>query len=141
MTTPLWCLLFLACWTHLLVILAIGPVRVIPTLLGRARANAFPADTPHGPDWYRRLLRAHLNSTENLPVFAVLIVVAHLAGLTVGDIEWLCLAIAGGRVGQTAAHVASGSHLAVSVRFTFFAVQLLAGAGIVALILHHSLTG
>ncbi|MEM7405686.1 MAG: MAPEG family protein [Pseudomonadota bacterium] len=33
-------------------------------------------------DWARRAHRAHLNLVENLPIFAVLVLVAHVAGIS-----------------------------------------------------------
>lgn len=124
MTTPLWCLLFFAAWTLALVLGGVGAYRVGNVLLGRARPNAFPADTPHGPDWYRRLMRAHANCVENLPIFGAVVLVGHLVGLQDGSFGTLALVTVLARVGQTLAHISSGRSLVINVRFTFFAVQV-----------------
>lgn len=123
MTTPLLCLLFFAAWTIGLVVLGIGPIRVGKVLLGGARPNSFPADTPHGSPAYRRLLRAHLNAVENLPVFATIVVVAHLANISSARFDQLAVTVAVARVAQTIAHISSGRSLIVNVRFACFAVQ------------------
>lgn len=124
MTPPLWALLGFVIWTLMLVVAGVGAWRVAQVLLGRARPNAFPADTPHGPDWYRRLMRAHANCVENLPIFGSLVVVGHLVGLVGGSFGTLALTALGARVGQSIAHVSSGRSLVVNVRFAFFLVQL-----------------
>lgn len=135
MTLPLWALVGFATWTLGLVVAGVGAYRVAQVLLGRARPNAFPADTPHGPDWYRRLMRAHANCVENLPIFAVLVVVGHLVGLRDGTFATLALTTLGARVGQTAAHLSSGRSLVVNIRFAFFVVQLVCfGAMIVQIV-------
>ncbi len=139
MTTPLWCLLFLAMWTWALLVGGIATFRVGKVLFAKARPNSFPADTPHGPGWYRRLMRAHMNSVENLPVFAVLIGIAHVVGLQDGTVATLSLAIVAGRISQTIAHISSGRSLVVNVRFAFFCVQILAGLGIAGLIVQQAM--
>lgn len=137
MTTPLWCLLFFVGWTLLLVLGGVGAFRVGSVLLGKARPNAFPADTPHGPDWYRRAARAHANCVENLGPFAAVVLIGHVIGLTDGTFASLAQAYVLARVGQTVAHIASGRSLIINVRFTFFVVQLVCiGAMIVQIVRH-----
>ena len=50
-------------------------VRGIP----RATGNPQPDDKPHS-DWADRCMRAHDNAVENLVVFGLLVLVAHLVG-------------------------------------------------------------
>lgn len=124
MTTPLGALLFFALWTLGLVLVGIGPYRVGMVLTGRARPNAFPSGTPHGPEWYQRVNRAHANCVENLPVFGAVVGVGHAVGLTGGTFGTLAVAVCAARVGQSVAHVSSGRSLAVNVRFAFFLIQV-----------------
>ena len=121
MTTSLLALLGFAVWT-LLLLTVIVSWRSMLTLGGRA-ANSF---TPTGDDvspLAHRLCRAHANCYENLPVFASLVLVAHLTGN--GAItDPLALWVLAARIGQSTVHVVSTSHPAVVVRFGFFAVQV-----------------
>lgn len=124
MTTPLTCLVFFAAWTLGLVALGVAPYRVAQVLLGGRRPNSFSAANPDGPEWYQRLLRAHANCVENLPVFGALVLAGHLSGHTEGAFATLAQVVCAGRVGQTLAHLSSGRSLVVNVRFTFFVVQV-----------------
>lgn len=135
MTTPLYCLTGFAAWTILLVMVGIGPYRVGNVLMGRAKPGSFPASIPHGPDWYQRLMRAHGNCVENLPVFASLVIVGHLADLRTGTFAVLCQVVLGARVCQGIAHVSSGRHRVINVRFAFFVTQLTCFAWMAVLIL------
>jgi uncharacterized MAPEG superfamily protein len=123
MTTPLWCLLGFVAWT-LLLLLAVGIARVGAVLRREKRANEFPSGVPHGSDAYWRLNRAHLNCVENLPLFATVVLVAAVAGVKAPILDTLSCLYLAARVGQSIAHVSSGSVLAVNVRFTFFIVQV-----------------
>jgi uncharacterized MAPEG superfamily protein len=123
-TAPLGALLFFTVWTVGVLLLVVAPYRIGMVLLRKARPNQFPADTPHGPDWYRRAARAHLNCVENLPVFAALVVIGHEIGLRDGSFASLAQVVAAARVGQTCCHLASGRSLVINVRFAFFAVQI-----------------
>ena len=122
MTTPLWCLLGFVLWT-LVLLLALGAVRVGKVMTGKAKANDFPSGVPHGSDAYWRLNRAHSNCVENLPIFAS-VVLAAVAGVHVPALDTAARVFLGARVGQSLAHVSSGSALAVNVRFAFFVVQV-----------------
>ena len=124
MSTPLFCLLLFVTWTLALVVFGIGPIRVGKVLLGKARPNAFPADQPHGGAAYRRLLRAHLNCVENLPVFGAVVVVAELAQVQGLLMDRLAMVYVAARVCQSVAHISSGRSLVTNVRFGFFLVQL-----------------
>ncbi len=122
-STPFLCLLGFAGWTVLLV-LALGAWRVQQVLAGRARPNAFPSDVPHGPEPYRRLIRAHANCVENLPVLAAVLLTAAVLGFDPPVLGTLSVVYLSARVMQSIAHVASGRSLAVNFRFAFFVTQL-----------------
>jgi uncharacterized MAPEG superfamily protein len=123
MTTPLWCLAGFVGWTILLMA-GIAVARVGAVLRGEKQANEFPAGVPHGGDAYWRLNRAHLNCTENLPLFASVVLIAAAAGLHAPALDTAAKVYLAARVGQSLAHVSSGSSMAVNVRFTFFLVQV-----------------
>lgn len=131
MTIALACLLCFAGWTLALVLVGIGPYRVSRVLLGQARPRDFPSDQPHGPDAYRRLMRAHANCVENLPLFATVVLLAWAirdsAGWTREEertFDTLAIVYLIARVAQSLVHIASGRSIAVNVRFTFFLIQL-----------------
>jgi hypothetical protein len=56
MTIPLWVLLGFAGWTLTVLMCTVGVYRWSRILTGRAKLNEFPADLPHGDDWYRRAI-------------------------------------------------------------------------------------
>jgi uncharacterized MAPEG superfamily protein len=86
---------------------------------------AFRADAPIGPGWYQRATRAHLNCVENLPVYGAIVVVVSFTGRTGPLLDALSVAVLGARICQTLIHVLFvQTERAVSLRFTFFTVQL-----------------
>ncbi|MGE0790943.1 MAG: MAPEG family protein [Sandaracinaceae bacterium] len=134
MPIPLLCLLGFVAWTVLVVVFGLGVTRVGAVLRGEAKPNAFPADVPHGTDRYRRTMRAHANCVENLPLFAAVVLTAAVTDVTSSTLDILAMVYLGARIAQTIAHIASGSSLVVNIRFSFFAVQLLALAAMIGLI-------
>lgn len=120
---PLMCLLGYATWTILLVT-ALGVCRIAWVARGKKRATDFPSGTPHGPDWYWRLNRAHMNAVENLPVFGAIVVVGMLARPASPMLACLPPGILGARIAQSIIHVSSGAKTAVSLRFTAFLAQV-----------------
>ena len=125
MGIPLWCLLFFAAWTVVIVVAGVAPFRVVKVLSGKAKPHEFPADKPHGSDLYRRIIRAHMNCVENLPVFGAVVLVAAVTQLSSPTFDTLAVVYLAARVCQTIAHISSGRSLAIHIRFTFFAVQLI----------------
>ena len=77
MTTDLWMLVASAVWTWLLIVGAAGPTLLdnVPWALGSRDGKH---DLPTG--WAARLRRASANMNENLPLFAVLVLVVHVTG-------------------------------------------------------------
>lgn len=104
--------------------MAIGAARVAQILAGNAKPSDFPSGIPHGGDRYWRLNRAHLNCLENLPLFAAVVLTGAVIGADAPMLDRFAVVYLGARVGQSVTHVASGSDLAVQVRFGFFLVQL-----------------
>ncbi len=124
LTIPMACLLAFAAWTIGLLLLGVGPYRVGKVLMGKAKSSHFPGGVLEGPDWYQRLLRAHMNCVENLPVFGALVLVGHAVGLHDGLFATLCQVVVAARAGQTVTHLASGRATVINIRFAFFLTQL-----------------
>jgi uncharacterized MAPEG superfamily protein len=120
-------LLGFALWTLTVLALTVGVHRWSRILTGRSAINEFPAEAPAGPGWYKRATRAHLNCIENLPVFATIVIVADAAGVRGTVLDALGIAILGARLVQTTTHVAFlETARTVSIRFSFYSVQLVA---------------
>jgi len=127
-----------AAWT-LVLLGALAVHRVTLTLQGRP-ANSFAPDGSDDTPAGRRLVRAHANCIENLPIFGALVLAALVsghAGVTDPLAPWALLA----RVGQSTTHLVSTSVNAVTVRFVFFLVQVLIQAWWVLALGHAWLTG
>ena len=125
MTTPLLCLLLFALWTLGIVVFGVGAFRVMLVLSGQKAANAFPADTDHGGSpLYKRLNRVHLNCVENLPIFASVVLVGAVLSVESAWLDRLAVAYLVSRIAQSCIHALSTSAMAVNVRFTFFAIQI-----------------
>ncbi len=137
MTLPLWCLLGFAGWTLLLVVVGIGAPRVTQVLAGKAKPDAFPADQPHGSPRYRRTMRAHMNCVENLPIFASVVIVGVLAGVSEPAFGMLAAVVLAARVVQSTIHIASGSNAAINARFTFFLAQIACVVAMAVVIARH----
>ena len=125
MARPLQCLVGFSAWAILLV-LGVGAVRVVQVMRGVKRANEFPSGTQHGGDAYWRLNRAHINTVENLPIFAALVITGTLLHVATPAFQTLPVVVLVARVVQSLVHLSSGSSRAVNVRFTAFLTQLAA---------------
>ena len=74
--------------TTLTWVLAVQLVMWVPYILnlilvrGLIDAVGYPENPPPMADWAERMKKAHYNSVENLVVFAALVIVAHLAGIS-----------------------------------------------------------
>src|SRR5512132_2379304 len=69
------------------------------------------------PDWVRRAERAHQNLVENLAPFAILVLVAHVAGKTNATTALGATLFFWGRVGHAAAYIAGIIYLRTAVFF------------------------
>lgn len=126
MTIPVATLLAFALWTISLLAMTIGVLRWGMIFSGRAELKSFPGDEAHGSPFYRRATRAHANCIENLPVFGAIVMAIEASGLSSPTLDALAIAVVVARVGQTTAHLSSGSNLAIGIRFSFLVVQLTA---------------
>ena len=74
--------------TTLTWVLALQLVMWVPYILnlitvrGLIDAVGYPESPPPMADWAERMKKAHYNSVENLVVFAALVIVVHLAGVS-----------------------------------------------------------
>ncbi len=90
---------------------------------GKVPANGFTPDNAALSPFMQRLARAHANCIEGLPIFGGLLLLAiatERTAVTDGLSFWLLAA----RSLQSSIHLASTSPMAVTARFTAFAVQM-----------------
>lgn len=124
-----------ALWALTLVIV-LEIVRTTMVLGGRAQANSFTGGTPYGSDAYWRLNRAHLNTLENLPIFAAIVLSGWVVGMESATFNRLAVIVVAARIVQSLIHLVSGSVAAVRLRFAAFAVQLVCEIWMAILVLH-----
>ncbi|MCY1373376.1 MAPEG family protein [compost metagenome] len=116
-------LLGLVAWSLLLVFLLVNQ-RGLLVLTGRMKVNVFAADGSNTPSAFgQRLVRAHANSLENLPLQASVLIYAIVAGQT-AITDPLAGLLLGARIFQSCVHLISTSALFVWLRFAGFFVQL-----------------
>jgi len=115
-------LILFALWPPVLVVGIAGWRAAL--MSGGRKITEFPAGTPHGPDPYWRLNRAHLNTVEYLPVFGAIVLGGVVAGVSAPLFGTLALAAVSARMVQSLIHLASGAALAVNLRFLALLVQL-----------------
>jgi uncharacterized MAPEG superfamily protein len=86
-------------------------------------ANGFKPDNSNLSPFMQRLARAHANCVEGLPVFGGLMLVAVVSGRSsvTDPLAYVFLAT---RILQSVIHLSSLSALAVTLRFSAFAVQM-----------------
>ncbi|MGB5811487.1 MAG: MAPEG family protein [Polyangiales bacterium] len=122
MSNSVLALLGFAGWTLLLVLTTIT-LRSWIFLINRRASAEFKPDGSDVSPFHMRLCRAHANCVENLPIFGVIVLTAIVTGhseVTDALALWVLLA----RIGQSLTHLLSTSNLAITVRVTFFSVQL-----------------
>jgi uncharacterized MAPEG superfamily protein len=124
-----------ALWAIALV-LTMAIVRTSMVLRGKAKANSFTAGVPHGRDAYWRLNRAHLNTLENLPIFAAIVLSGWVVGMETATFNRLAVIVVWARIVQSLIHLISGSVTAVTFRFAAFAVQIVCEIWMAVLVLH-----
>ena len=121
--TALLCLLGFAAWQMVLVC-AIAAARTLAILKGEKKSNEFTSGQPHGSDVYWRLNRAHINTAENLAVFAVAVFVANAVGVPGEDIATVAKVWLAARIAQSLFHISSNSEMTVNLRFASLGVQI-----------------
>ncbi|SFF50299.1 Uncharacterized conserved protein, MAPEG superfamily [Fontimonas thermophila] len=111
-----------AAWTLVLVALVVV-WRVIEVLRGKPANSWTRGAAAQTPDFVKRAEHAHLNCLENLPVFAVIVLVAQAIGkspMVDAVAAWVLYA----RIAQSVTHLVGTSHILVLIRATFFAIQI-----------------
>jgi len=109
-------------WTLALLVL-MEAIRSVLVVTGQVPANKFSPDNANLSPFMQRLARAHLNCVESLPVFGGLLAIAIMTSRT-SVTDPLALWLVAARVVQSIIHLVSLSVIAVSLRFTAFAVQM-----------------
>jgi uncharacterized MAPEG superfamily protein len=121
--TALQTLLGFAAWTLLLIAL-VFLYRGLRFLKGTP-INHWPRGNKPADDapFVKRLEDAHANCLENLPVFAVIVLVAAALG-RLADIQALAPWVLYARIGQSLVHLSGTGPVNVFVRASFWSVQL-----------------
>ncbi|HSZ73190.1 MAG TPA: MAPEG family protein [Rhizomicrobium sp.] len=127
-------LVFYALWTVVLVLM-IGFDRVLLVLRGEAGVTSFTSGIKHGTESYWRINRAHMNACENLPIFAAIVLAGWAVAQESAQFNLLATIVVAARIIQSAIHIASGSSMAINLRFTAFAVQLVCEIWMAVLVL------
>lgn len=116
-------LLGLVAWTLLLVFVLVNQ-RGMLVLSGKMAVNAFNPDGSNTPSAFgQRLVRAHANCLENLPLQAALLLYA-IATAQTAITEPLALVLLGARLFQSVMHLLSTGALFVWLRFAGLFAQL-----------------
>lgn len=105
----------------LLVLMEVIRARLV--VAGVVPANGFNPDNSNLSPFMQRLARAHANCVEGLPIFGGLMLVAVVAGRSAVT-DPLAYVFLAARIVQSVIHVSSLSALAVTLRFSAFAVQM-----------------
>lgn len=125
MTIPQWTLLGFAAWTLTLLMATVGVYRWGNILFAKAAIASFRHDAPEGAGWYQRGTRAHANCIENLPVFGAIVYLITVTNLHGPLVDALCATILAARIIQSTVHIShEQTNVFVSVRFSFYSVQL-----------------
>jgi len=89
-------------------------------------ANGFNPDNSNLSPFMQRLARAHANCVEGLPIFGGLLLIAAVTGRSAVT-DPLAYVFLAARILQSVIHLSSLSALAVTLRFSAFAVQMAIG--------------
>lgn len=125
MNPTLFALTAFIAWTLLLLVL-MEAIRSKLVLTREVAPTGFTPDNAGLSPFMQRLARAHANCLEGLPVFGGLMLVALVSGNTAVT-DPLAYAFLAARGLQSLIHLASVSATAITLRFTFFAVQMVIG--------------
>jgi uncharacterized MAPEG superfamily protein len=127
-------LVFYALWA-LALVLMIAADRMLLVMKGEMKNNAFASGIPHGTESYWRINRAHINTLENLPIFAAIVLAGWVAGMETATFNLLASIVVVARIVQSIVHILSGSQAATWVRTLAFVVQLVCEIWMAVLIL------
>jgi uncharacterized MAPEG superfamily protein len=116
-------LVLYALWSIALVLM-ICIERMILLARGHAKASDITPGIPHGNPAYWRINRAHINTVENLPAFATIVLAGYAAGQESHIFNLLAMVVFAARIVQSLIQIVSGSRIAGALRTTAFAVQM-----------------
>ncbi len=112
-------------WSLFLLVL-MESIRSKLVLTKAVAPNGFNPDNSNLSPFMQRLARAHANCVEGLPIFGGLMLVALVSGQS-AITDPLAYVFLGARIFQSVIHLSSLSALAVTLRFSAFAVQMAIG--------------
>ena len=112
---------FIAWSLFLLVLMEV--IRAKLVLTKAVPANGFNPQNSNQSPFMQRLARAHANCIEGLPIFGGLMLVAVVADKT-AITDLLAYVLLCARIVQSIIHLSSLSAVAVTLRFSAFAVQM-----------------
>ncbi len=140
MSLPLWMLLGFCGWTLAILGLGVGVWRWSLIFSGKAVITAFPADSPHGSPGYRRVVRAHANCLETLPIFAAIVLISETIHANGPLLDRLACTVMAARVVQSCAHMLLVERSStVAMRFSFFLVQYVAIVWMGVVVANHAI--
>src|SRR5215469_2896697 len=93
-------LIFYALWAIALVLM-VAADRTLQVMRGQAKLTSFTPGAPHGSDSYWRINRAHLNTVENLPIFATLVLSGWVVGMETATFNRLAVIVVVARIVQS----------------------------------------
>jgi uncharacterized MAPEG superfamily protein len=135
MNIPLLSLLGFTFWTIILLLATVGVYRWRRIIAGSVPISKFVSGDDLGDEWYGRAMRAHANCIENLPVFTALIVAAGLQDMRSTMFDGMAVLTLAARIAQSLVHVCFiQTNRAVSFRFLFYLIQVLAFLAMTALL-------
>lgn len=122
MSASICVLLGFTAWTLALALVYVG-YRVALVLSFKEKANAWTRGAPShvDPAWVIRFNHAHLNCLENLPLYAAVVIAAHLLSQA-AVVDGLACIYLGLRIAQSVVHVINTGPL-----FVFLRANLLIG--------------
>lgn len=109
-------------WSLFLLVLMEG-IRSKLVITKAVAANGFNPENSNLSPFMQRLARAHANCIEGLPIFGGLMLIAVVAGRS-AITDPLAYVFLAARILQSVIHLSSLSPLAVTLRFSAFAVQM-----------------
>lgn len=112
-------------WAMFLLVL-MESIRSKMVLAKEIAPNGFNPENSNLSPFMQRLARAHANCIEGLPVFGGLMIVALITS-NAAVTDSLAYIFLGARIVQSLIHLVSLSPMAVTMRFSAFAVQMIIG--------------
>ncbi|MDD3764987.1 MAG: MAPEG family protein [Nevskiales bacterium] len=114
-------LLGFAAWTLALIALVVG-WRGLEIVRGKPANSWGRGNAIESPSLVKRAEHAHLNALENLPIFAVIVLVAQVIGKS-AVVDAVAAWVLYARIAQGVTHLIGVTHILVLIRATFYAIQ------------------